>query len=107
MKTGLRSRSAYIVLRCLEPLMKHEARVFDTAPKTIHTSLVIRGYCFSALISHEIMCLDNNQNEGNLLLFVVSHMRVKMTETFAANTVSHYPNRSLKTKNRSLNLMAE
>ena len=41
------------------------------ASKSIHTSLVVRGYCFSALISHEYMCLKKkNQNEGNLLLFV-------------------------------------
>ena len=51
-------------------------------------SLVIRGYCFIALISHEIMCLNNNQNVGNLLLFVVSHGGVKIDESFAANTVS-------------------
>ena len=35
--------------------MKPEARVFDMASKSIHTSLVNRGYCFSALISHVIM----------------------------------------------------
>ena len=35
--------------------MKHEAQVFDMASKCNHFSLVIRGYCFSALISHEIM----------------------------------------------------
>ena len=34
------------------------------------------------------MCLNNNQNVGNLLLFVVSHGGVKMTESFPANTVS-------------------
>ena len=52
------------------------------ASKSIHTSLVVRGYCFSALISHENMCLKKNQNEGNLLLFFVSHVGVKMTECF-------------------------
>ena len=57
--------------------------------------LVIRGYCFSALISHEIMYFKNNQNVGNLLLFVVSHVVVKMAESFAANTVSRF--RSPKT----------
>ena len=65
------------------------------ASKTIHTSLVIRGYCFSALISHEIMYFKNNQNVGNLLLFVVSRVVVKMVESFAANTVSRF--RSPKT----------
>ena len=60
------------------------------ASKSIHTSLVIRGYCFSALISHEIMCLNNNHNVGNFLFFVVSHGGVKMTESFAANTVSRF-----------------
>ena len=57
--------------------------------------LVIRGYCFSALISHEIMYFKNNQNVGNLLLFVVSHVVVKMAESFATNTVSRF--RSPKT----------
>ena len=60
------------------------------ASKSIHTSLVITGYCFSALISHEIMCLKNNQHVGNLLLFVVIHGGVKMTESFATNTVSRF-----------------
>ena len=83
MKARGRRPSAFIVLRCLEPLMKPEARVFDMASKSINTFLVVRGYCFSALISHEIMCL-NNQNVGNSLLFVVSRGRVKMTESFAA-----------------------
>ena len=31
MKARGRRPSAFIVSRCLEPLMKHEARVFDTA----------------------------------------------------------------------------
>ena len=56
---------------CFETLMKHEARVFDIVSKSILTSLVIRGYCSSILISHEVMCLKNNQNMGNLLLFVL------------------------------------
>ena len=30
------------------------------------------------------MCLNNNQNVGNLLLFVLSHGGVKMTGSFAA-----------------------
>ena len=55
MKARGRRPSAFIVLRCLETPVKHDARVFDMASKTIHTSLVIRGYCFSALISHEIV----------------------------------------------------
>jgi len=46
------------------------------ASKAIRASLVIRGYCFSALISHEIMYLKNNQNVENLLLVVVSHVGV-------------------------------
>ena len=82
--------SAFIVSRCLETPVKHDARVFDMASKTIHTSLVIREYCFNALISHEIMYFKNNQNVGNLLLFVVSHVVVKMAESFAANTVSRF-----------------
>ena len=52
--------------------------------------LVIRGYCFSALISHEIIYFKNNQNVGNLLMFVVSHGGVKITESFAVNTESHF-----------------
>ena len=95
MKARGRRPSAFIVSRCLETPVKHDARVFDIASKTIHSSLVIRGYCFSALISHEIMYFKNNQNVGNLLLFVVSHVVVKMAESFAANTVSRF--RSPKT----------
>ena len=34
MKARGRRPSAFIVLRCLEPLMKHEARVFDMASQT-------------------------------------------------------------------------
>ena len=34
MKARGRRRIAFIVLRCLEPLMKHEARVFDMASQT-------------------------------------------------------------------------
>ena len=41
------------------------------------------------------MYFKNNQNVGNLLLFVVSHVVVKMAESFAANTVSRF--RSPKT----------
>ena len=95
MKARGRRPNAFIVSRCLEIPVKHNARVFDMASKTIHTSLVIRGYCFSAQISHENMCFKNNQNVGNLLLFVVSHVVVKMAESFAANTVSRF--RFLKT----------
>ena len=90
---GRRPRSAFIVSRCLETAVKHDARVFHMASKTIHASLVIRGYCFSAGISHKIMYLKNNHNVGNLLLFVVNHVGV--TESFAENTESRF--RSPKT----------
>ena len=90
MKARGRRPSAFIVSRCLETPVKHDARVFDMASKTIHTSLVIRGYCFSALISYEIMYFKNNQNVGNLLLFVVNHVGVKMVESFAANTAKPF-----------------
>ena len=60
------------------------------ASKTIHTSLVIRGYCFSALISHESMYFKNNQNAGTLLLFTVSHVVVKMAESFATDNESRF-----------------
>ena len=60
------------------------------ASKTIPTSLEIRGYCFSVLISHESMYFKNNQNVGILLLFVVSRMVVKMAESFAANNESRF-----------------
>ena len=86
----MKQQSAFIVSMCLETAVKHDAQVFDMASKTIHTSLVISGYCFSALISHEIMSLKNNRNVGNLLLFVVNHVGVKMAESFAANTESHF-----------------
>jgi len=55
MKARGRRPSDFMVSRCLEIPVKHNARVVNTASKTIHTSLVIRGYCFSALISHESM----------------------------------------------------
>ena len=64
--------SAVVVSRCLEISVKHDARVFDMASKTIHTSLVIRGYCFSAFISQESMYFKNYQNVAILLLFVVN-----------------------------------
>ena len=73
-----RETDEIIVSRCLETPVKHEARVSDMPSRTIRTSLVIRGYCFSALISHELMYLKNNQNVGILLVFVVSHVVVKM-----------------------------
>ena len=63
-----------------------EVRDYDIASKSIHNSLAIRGYCFSALISLKNMCLNNSQNAGNLLLFVFSHVGVKMPQSFAANT---------------------
>ena len=55
------------------------------ASKTIHSSLVIRGYCFSALISHESTYFKYHQNVGILLLFVVNLVVLKMAESFAAN----------------------
>ena len=61
MKARGRRPSTFIISSCLETLVKHGTRVFDMASNTIHASLVIRGYCFSALISHEIMYLKNNQ----------------------------------------------
>ena len=54
------------------------------ASKTIHSSLVIRGYCFSALISHESTYFKYHQNVGILLLFVVNLVVLKMAESFAA-----------------------
>ena len=90
MKARGRRPSGFFVRRYLETPVKHDARVFDLSSKTIHASLVIRGYCFSALISHEIMYLKNNQNVGNLFLFVVSHVGKKMAESFAANTESRF-----------------
>ena len=80
----------FTITRCLETPLKHDARVFDLASKNFRTSAVIRAYCFSALISHETMYLRNNQNVGNLLLSVVSHVGVKMAESSAANTVSRF-----------------
>ena len=62
MKARGRRPSAFIVSSCLETPFRHDVRAFNMASKTIHASLVIRGYCFSALISHEIMYLKNKQN---------------------------------------------
>ena len=50
------------------------------ASETIHTSLVIKGYCFSAPISHEIMYFKNNHNVEILLLLSVSHGGVFCSE---------------------------
>ena len=44
---------------------------------------------------------ENNQNAGILLLFVVSHVVVKMAVSFAANTVSRFRSRKLRKKNQS------
>ena len=57
MKARGRRPSAFIVSRCLKTPVKHGARVFDMASKTIHTSLVIRRYCFSALIPMRVCIL--------------------------------------------------
>ena len=43
------------------------------------------------------MYFINNQNVGLLLLFVVSHVVVKMAQSFAANTVSRLNFRFPKT----------
>ena len=80
--TGIQGQTKVIGLR-------HEVD-YDIVSKSIHNSLAIRGYCFSALISLKSMCLNNSQNVGNLPLIVFSHVVVKMTESFAANTVSHF-----------------
>ena len=80
MKARGRRPSAFIVSRCLETPVK----LFYMASKTIHTSLVTRRYCFSALISHESMNFKNNQSVGILLLFVVNLVVLKMAESFAA-----------------------
>ena len=109
MKARGRRPSAFIVSRCLELLMKPYAQIFIWLLKSIHTSLVISGYCFSALISHDIACLNNNQNVGNLLLFVVSYGGVKITESLAANTISrfHCPKTQEKVSHVSASLGAE
>ena len=71
--------------------------------KTIHTSLIIMRYCFSALNSHESTYFKNNQNVGVSLLFVVSHVLVKITESFAVNNESRF--RSPKTGEEELKLL--
>ena len=90
MKARSRRPRAFIVSKCLETPVKHDARVLEVTPKTIHTSLVIRGYCFRALISHVSMYFKTKQKMGILLLFVVSHVVVKMAESFAANNESRF-----------------
>ena len=87
MKARSRRPRAFIVSNNKTPV-KHDARVLEVTPKTIHTSLVIRGYCFRALISHVSMYFKTKQKMGILLLFVVSHVVVKMAESFAANNES-------------------
>ena len=51
------------------------------------------------------MYCKNNQTVGNLLLFVVSHVVVKIAQSFAANTVS--PFRSPKTGEEESKLLQE
>ena len=47
------------------------------------------------------MYFKNNQNVGILLLFVVSHVVVKMAESFAANAESRFVLQKLGKKNQS------
>jgi len=51
------------------------------------------------------MYFKNNQKTGILLLFVVSHVVVKMAESFAANTKSRF--RSPKTGEQESKLLQE
>ena len=51
------------------------------------------------------MYFKNNQTVGNLLLFVVSHVVVKIAQSFAANTVSRF--RSPKTGKEESKLLQE
>ena len=51
------------------------------------------------------MYFKNNQTVGNLLLFVVSHVVVKIAQSFAANTVSRF--RSPKTGEEESKLLQE
>ena len=73
---GLRPRAFIVSSIVLLFRVKHDARVSDMASKTIHPSLVIRGYCFIALISHESMYFKNHQC-GN---FVVIRCKSYATE---------------------------
>ena len=59
---------------------QHDAWGFKMASETIHTSLVIKGYCFSATISHEIIYLKNKHNVEIFLLLSVSHGGVFCSE---------------------------
>ena len=45
MKARGRRPSAFIVSRCVEPLMKPEARVFDMASQKIFCCIVVIYYC--------------------------------------------------------------
>ena len=77
-KPNWRSRSAFIVSRCLDGTSDETwSTSFDMVSKTTHTALVIRGYRFSAIIFHacEIMFSKRNQNVGHWL-FVVNHVGV-------------------------------
>ena len=65
------------------------------ASKTIYTSLVVEGVLF------QCMSLKNNQNVGNLLLFVVNHVAVKMAESFAANAERDFVLQKPGKKNQS------
>ena len=48
--TGSRRLSAFMVSRCLEPLMKNEARVFDTASQTC---VGIKQNCLRTIVGYK------------------------------------------------------
>jgi len=65
-------------------------RVFDMASKTIHTSLLIRGYCFSALISHESNSILKIIRCWNFVVVRSKSCGSEDAESFAANNISHF-----------------
>ena len=92
--------SAFIVSRCLETLVKHDAQVFDMVSKTIHF-FSNYGVLFQCSNFPWDCVFENNQNVGNLLLFVVNHVGVKMAESFAANAERDFVLQKPGKKNQS------
>ena len=60
------------------------------ASKTIHTSLLIRGYCFSALISHESSNILKIIRCWNFVVVRSKSCGSEDTESFAVNNRSRF-----------------
>ena len=75
MKARGRRRNAFIVSRCLEPLMKHEARVFDMASQMKQWEIMQRH-----VFANEII-----RNYAVLNISPFPKERVSMHDSLASN----------------------